>query len=155
MLQCQAHPFARDKGIEGAKRLGEALLSKGINLPAVTLGLQPRPEDFDKVFVGAASAQAAAAYGSGWSNVPVIRPWPQHTSVTVHEVVSEELPAEAGRNKAFPAGYREIAAQLEPGVHWYALEFSGKQIKRTVLFDGLVYVGDHWAYFPKPYRVLR
>ena len=141
-------------GLVGAKQLGMALLDKGVDPAELARQLQPRPNDYSRVFGDASAEKARDAYTSHWSTLPAIRPWPAHDEVSVFEVSVERLQAKAGVPHGFPPGYEEIAGQLRPGVTWYSLEFSGKTAGRPSIFDGLVYVDDHWAYFPKPHRLL-
>jgi hypothetical protein len=118
--------------------------------------LRPRDEDYEKVFVGEAIPRARGAYEQLWSGG--FR-WPRPSSLQT-EIRSVAAPAGmlAWRNELshqFPGGYASVAEWLNPHRVWLAWEYVEPGKPSGVSFDGLVWVDDHWAWFPKPYRYLR
>src|SRR5262249_18195779 len=118
-------------------------------------GLQPRDEDYEKVFVEEAANQARSTYQQLWA-AGLLSPRPQSTQTEIRCAV-----APAGmftwRNELsnqFPGGYQGIAALLNPSLVWLAWEYLEPGKQSGLSFDGLVWVEDHWAWFPKPYRYL-
>jgi hypothetical protein len=57
-------------------------------------------------------------------------------------------------SRPFPGGYRAIAAKLNPNRIWVRWKFCRPGETAGMAYDGLVWVDDHWAWFPKPYRAL-
>jgi hypothetical protein len=55
----------------------------------------------------------------------------------------------------FPRGYRSIAHWLQPERIWLAWKYLAPGAQSGVAYNGLVWMDDHWAWFPKPFRVLR
>ena len=69
---------------------------------------------------------------------------------------SEENKAWSGAAaQHLPAGWKEVAAQLKPGLRIYAFKFVVADQTLGMAFDGLVQVNGHWRIFPKPWRALR
>jgi hypothetical protein len=58
-------------------------------------------------------------------------------------------------SRQFPQGYRAIAKWLQPGRVWVAWKYLKPGAQSGDAYNGLVWVDDHWAWFPKPFRVLR
>lgn len=115
--------------------------------------MRPRPEDYARVFTDKAARIAMPVYEQIWLQLPS---WPvraDQTQLKLAVAVSEDFVAWNTRATEFPGGYRGIAAHLLPGVPWVAFEFTVPG-SMGVAFDGLVWLGDHWAWFPKPYRAL-
>ncbi|MCA9544096.1 MAG: hypothetical protein KC613_06880 [Myxococcales bacterium] len=157
-----AAPAAQAKGLdfpgtaEGAKALLESLLAPGADHIALSKALQPRPEDYAKVFKGAAAEQAKAGYSAPWAaGAIVVKPKPGQTALKLAQATSEQLAAGAPEAGEFPGGYGKIKDHFQPGFTWYRFKFVEPGQDLGMAFDGLVYVGDHWALFPKPWRVIQ
>ena len=56
--------------------------------------------------------------------------------------------------RRFPGGYLRILDQLEPEPVWIAWSFVPAGERRGLAYDGLVRLGERWAWFPKPWRHL-
>jgi hypothetical protein len=117
--------------------------------------IKPRDEDYARVFVGEAASVARDAYTELWEQEP-----PRTTQFTAVEVKTSLAPAgmladENDLSRQFPQGYRGVAQWLQPQRIWVAWKYiePGKQSGEA--YNGLVWVDDHWAWFPKPFRVLR
>ena len=116
--------------------------------------LEPRPEDYAKVFNSAVAEKAQAGYQALWQNPP---PWPvraEQNQLKVAVALAEDFTEDTPRSQYFPGGYRTIAHHLVPGRIWVCWEFVAPAREMGVSFDGLVPLDGHWAWFPKPWKVL-
>ena len=112
--------------------------------------LRPRDADYDAVFLPAATASARAGYAGLWAAPP---PWPvkpTQTDIHVHAARSEDLASDP----FFPGGYKDIARFVKPGQIWMLWEHVVPGERAGMSFDGLVAFADHYAWFPKPWRVV-
>ncbi len=57
-------------------------------------------------------------------------------------------------SRHFPGGYRTVAVLLNPHRTWVAWKVIAPGHSAGMAYDGLVWLDDHWVWFPKPYRVL-
>jgi len=98
--------------------------------------------------------QARSGYRSLWSQVP---PWPvkpDQTDLRIGAAFAKDFATENARIRPFPGGYRDVARYLLPDRIWIVWEHVTPGAKDGILFDGLVAIDDHFAWFPKPWRVL-
>lgn len=121
----------------------------------VVAQIKPRDEDYPRVFVGEAAALARDAYAALWRREP-----PRTAQSGVIEVKVSLAPAgmlidENDLSRHFPQGYRAIARWLQPGRVWVAWKYVKPGAQSGDAYNGLVWIDDHWAWFPKPFRVLR
>jgi hypothetical protein len=117
--------------------------------------IKPRDEDYGRVFVGEAAAIAQETYTVLWRREP-----PRTAQSGLVEVKSFLAPAgmladENDLSHHFPQGYRGIAQWLQPQRIWVAWKYLKPGAQSGEAYNGLVWVEDHWAWFPKPFRVLR
>jgi hypothetical protein len=120
----------------------------------MVLALRPRHEDYAAVFAGDAAAAARAGYEGLWSNPPRWPIRPEQTALRVECALSDDFATGRAGAISFPGGYRAITRHLIPGRIWVCWEFLAPTARDGLAFDGLVEVGDRWAWFPKPWRVL-
>ena len=118
------------------------------------LKLKPRDEDYDAVFVGAAIASARAGYARLWAAPPAWPVKPDQTNIRIGAAYAEDFDRDDPRTRAFPGGYQGISAHLVPGRIWLVWEHVAPGAHDGILFDGLVAFPDHFAWFPKPWRVV-
>lgn len=135
--------------------------AEGLLLPLVTAPpeiliekLCPRSEDYDAVFVGDAAKRARAGYAGMWKNPPKALGKATQTRVKAFAAQADAFASENEFSREFPGGYRGIAAQLAPDKIWLVWKFLEAGGEAGMSFDGLVWLRDHWAWFPKPWRVL-
>jgi hypothetical protein len=117
--------------------------------------LRPHDEDYGLVFVGDAALRARAGYAGLWQAPP---PWPvrpEQTEIHVTAALAEDFARDDPRASPFPGGYKTIAAQLAPDQVWLLWEHVAPGQRDGIVFDGLVPIGDRWAWFPKPWRVVQ
>ncbi|HET7868269.1 MAG TPA: hypothetical protein VFL86_27985 [Burkholderiaceae bacterium] len=117
--------------------------------------LQPRAEDYAKVFTAEVAGPARAAFEAGFARAGRPKPAdPGQTQLICHLAPAGMLASENELSHHFPGGYRHIAALLNPQRVWVRWKFCRPHEPAGMAYDGLVWVDDHWAWFPKAYRVL-
>lgn len=119
--------------------------------------LKPHAEDYELVFVGETAPVAMEAYGELWADMRKLwrRPGPQQRDVLCYVAPAGMLTYENELSSKFPGGYQAVASQFEPTRVWVAWKYVEPGAKNGLAFNGLVWVNDHWAWFPKPYKILR
>ncbi|MEZ4236754.1 MAG: hypothetical protein R3F59_11480 [Myxococcota bacterium] len=123
---------------------------------ALTRALKPTSADYAAYFDAASAEKAEAAYEALWSDPKaVISADPENTELKLSSATTEELLAQGEAASAFPGGYREAAAHLQPGLTVYRWKYTKPGEDLGMAYDGLVYLNGHWAWFPKPWKVLR
>jgi hypothetical protein len=121
----------------------------------VARALRPRGDDSAKVFPGLDADAVAAAYREVWNAEPVPpRPHADQTELVCDLSPAGMLGHDNELSARFPGGYRHIAPLLDPHRVWVRWKFVRPGEQAGMAYDGLVWVDDHWAWFPKPYRVL-
>ena len=125
-------------------------------VPDEVAGLRPRDDDYEKVFLPEAVASARAAYTSIWNSGVSVQA-PQEASCHEHVYVAPAgmLASDNELSRPFPGGYRAIAGLLDPHRVWVCWRYVVPGEKSGINYDGLVWCDDHWAWFPKPYRMLK
>ncbi|WP_370972620.1 hypothetical protein [Amycolatopsis sp. cg9] len=116
--------------------------------------LRPREADYAWVFVSGTVAAARQRYERAWDagigfRRPVGRP-----RIRVHLAPAGALVDDNALSRPFPGGYRSVAERLVPSRVWAAWRYHSPGASAGLSYDGLVWCEDHWAFFPKPYRVL-
>jgi hypothetical protein len=117
--------------------------------PAAAARLKPRPADIAKVFRAELVELAITHYAAVWSQPIELTALPDQNELVVYAARAEELPA-----PTFPGGYRQVAAQLVAGRTWIAWKYIASGARRGMAYDGLVWIDDHFAWFPKPWRMV-
>jgi hypothetical protein len=118
--------------------------------------LRPQPQDYDKVFSSAAGQTAREAYEALWAQPMALfrLPAPEQTALKVFVAPAGLLDSGVDLVQPFPTGYRAIAPLLDPHRTWVCWKYTRPEHTMGLSYDGLVWCDDHWAWFPKPYRVL-
>lgn len=116
--------------------------------------LKPRDADYAAVFVGDAAKRARDGYALLWQNPPKALGKPNQTRVKAFAAQADAFATDNEFSREFPGGYRGIAAQLQPDKIWVAWKLFEAGGELGMSYDGLVWLRDHWAWFPKPWRVL-
>ncbi len=113
--------------------------------------LRPEEEDYDLVFAPELHETLKTGYAPLWENPPSLRSgYPQ---VTAHAALAGLLRTPNPLSWEFPGGYRPIAGFLEPGRPWLCWHYHSPG-SAGVTYDGLVWQGQRWIWFPKPWRVV-
>jgi hypothetical protein len=116
--------------------------------------LRPRPEDYARVFVASAADTAQTGYGQMWNAPPKSLAKSHQTEVRAFAADSASLVEDNEYSRNFPGGYRKIAHLLKPGLVWVMFRVVAPGESSGMAHDGLVKLDDHWAWFPKPWRIL-
>jgi hypothetical protein len=117
--------------------------------------LRPRIEDYALVFEPEFVDMARAAYQRIWQQSLAVETGPAQTEIRVAAAPAGLLQSENDLSRPFPGGYRGIAYCLNPRRVWVAWKYVEPGKSSGMAYDGLVWCDDHWAWFPKPYRVFR
>lgn len=138
------------------KRVAEAMLTEVVHGPAdsIVKALRPRDEDYTRVFIGHAAEAARTGYAALWSAPPPSLAKPGQTQVIAFPCDAGSLRTHSEFSAQFPGGYKQIAGFLAPELVWLVFKTVVPGQTTGMSFDGLVYLDDHWAFFPKPWRVL-
>lgn len=117
--------------------------------------LRPRDEDYARVFTGEAAEIARRGYEAMWSApLDLARPSAEQTQLLCYLAPAGMLSEENELSRHFPAGFRGIAHRFHPHRVWVRWKYVRPGETSGIAYDGLVWCDDHWAWFPKPYRVL-
>ncbi|MFJ7217115.1 hypothetical protein [Amycolatopsis sp. NPDC098790] len=116
--------------------------------------LRPREADYAKVFAGETAKIARERYDRMWEAGIGFR-WPAGSPrLRVHLAPAGALTDDNAMSRPFPGGYRSVADRLVPTRVWAAWRYLSPGQSAGLSYDGLAWCDDHWAFFPKPYRVL-
>lgn len=121
---------------------------------AVASQLRPRDGDWALAFQADRADAARAAYDAWWAEQPPLRRAPARADIEIHLAPAGLLGEAHPLSRPFPSGYRGIAGLLAPHRVWAAWTVTAPGRRDGTAYDGLVWLDDHWAWFPKPYRVL-
>jgi hypothetical protein len=147
----KSHPGTED----GAKALLAEFVKPGADTATLTRSLRPSKADYDAVFMPELATKADAVYGPAWDGGQmVIAPKQGQTQVLLASATSDELKSWTGNAAEFPGGWKDVGAQLKPGVTFYRFKFVEPGQELGMAYDGLAYVNGNWRIFPKPWRVM-
>jgi hypothetical protein len=139
----------------GARQLLLQFLQPGMDKEALTRQLRPSSEDFKAVFKPEVVKQVEQGYRQPWEEGKiVIRGQPGQTELLLWSATTEELKNQGGEAAAFPAGYAVAAVYFKDGLRIYRFKFVRPGDELGFAWDGLIYINGHWAFFPKPWRVI-
>jgi len=117
--------------------------------------LKPRDEDYAKVFLGTSVARARQAYERLWSRgLNMDFPTSSYSDVVCDVAPAGMLTERNELSHRFPGGYLAIADKLDPHRIWVTWQYRRPGEEAGLAYDGLVWIDDHWSWFPKPYRYL-
>ncbi len=119
----------------------------------VIRSLQPLEGDYAKVFEEGAAETAKEYYTEAWQIQNLRIDYDEDTRVDIHMSPAGMLREENALSYHFPNGYRTIAGYLNPHRVWVSWKYYQTGDSAGTAFNGLVWVDDHWAWFPKPYRI--
>lgn len=116
--------------------------------------LMPRAGDYDLAFTGEAVAAARRFFADWWqqqgAGVTGIDP---EARIEAHLCPAGLLGDDNPLSRPFPTGYRQIADWLEPHRVWVAWRYVAPGAAGGIAMNGLVWLDDHFAWFPKPWRL--
>jgi hypothetical protein len=118
--------------------------------------LRSRPDDYAKVFVGAAVERARQAYEAMWNtDLNIAYPSTEQTVLLCYVAPAGMLADDNELSRHFPGGYKALAPWLNPHRMWVCWKYVRPGETSGLAYNGLVWCDDHWAWFPKPYTILR
>jgi hypothetical protein len=88
-----------------------------------------------------------------WTNPPKLGKASQ-SQIRAFAAEADSLGIDNEFSREFPGGYRGIAMHLVPDRVWLTFKLLVPGSELGTSYDGLVWMRDHWAWFPKPWRVL-
>jgi len=110
--------------------------------------LRPRDDDYAKTFAASVVDRARQHYEELWAGPLDFRHPEPGAQVEVH------VAALGDDHELFPGRHREVAAVLLPGRVWASWRYVIPGRTAGLFYHGLAWCDDHWAWFPKPYRLL-
>jgi hypothetical protein len=117
--------------------------------------LRPREEDYALVFTPAMQAPARAVFEAFWQTPPPLRaPGPAQTRLRVFAAPAGILRDDHPLSRPFSAQYRRLAPALNPHLVWLTWRITAPGETSGLTYDGLVWCGDHFSWFPQPFRIL-
>jgi hypothetical protein len=147
--------LAQREAVVGEARLALApFLSLDRDHRALTDALRPQPGDAAKVFLPELSTAIEAALDRVWDKGITIRPAGGQTEVSAMAGLPEDFAEKANHTRGFAQAYTPLAAYLQPGRIWISWTFHAPGEEKGRRYDALVWIDDHWAFFPKPWRLL-
>ena len=168
MLQAQrdalARLLARAEAVASAETLrlsatmadlARPLLETLAQAPEVFLAtVRPRPGDAVRAFVPEVAEAAAQAYDALWRDLQPPRPEAGQTELRIIAAPAGLLASDNAFSAGFPTGYRAIAELLQPHRIWLRWQHVRPGAPDGLALDGLVWLDDHWTWFPRPHRAL-
>ncbi|MEJ8850982.1 Imm49 family immunity protein [Variovorax rhizosphaerae] len=122
---------------------------------AVLQTLRPRPADAALAFTPTHAAAFSEAAERMWAAGPRLPAATPGSRVVCHVAPAGMLADDNELSRHFPGGYRALAADLQPQRVWVAWKVIAPGATDGMAYDGLVWLDDHWAWFPKPFRWLK
>lgn len=140
---------------DGAKQLLNELLTAA-DPRALTRTLRPGTADYKAVFIDSVAERAETGYSNMWNGgKAAITAKDGQTELLLIKATTDQLIAWPPEVDAeFPGGYKRVAHRFKPGLTVYRWKFVKPGETSGMAYDGLIYLGDHWAWFPKPWRVV-
>lgn len=117
--------------------------------------LRPRETDYAKVFAPEMVEPARQWYERMWDTGIGFRSPAGRTRIRIHLAPAGALADDNAMSRPFPGGYQSVANLLIPDRVWATWQYHSPGNSTGISYDGLAWCDDHWAFFPKPYRVLR
>lgn len=116
--------------------------------------LRPHPDDCERAFQPHVAEAARQAYEAVWSTPPRVTRATPGSQIQCHIAPAGMLGHDNTLSWHFPGGYCAIAPLLQPQRVWAAWKLIEPGHSAGMSYDGLVWLDHHWAWFPKPYRIL-
>ncbi|MBD1924415.1 hypothetical protein H6F77_25580 [Microcoleus sp. FACHB-831] len=116
--------------------------------------LRPRSEDYAQIFAPQVVEKAQEGYEKLWAEFPFPQAQPGQTQLLVAIAKAEELASQEGVGEVFPGGYQQIVHYLLPDKIWLTWKYVKPGESSGMAYDGLVWLEDRFAWFPKPWKIL-
>ena len=140
--------------IDGAKALLAEFVKPGADTAALSKSLRSDPGDYAAVYNEPAATKLQKAMESAWNSGGILlkTAHPTQTEVVVFSATTDQL--KAGSPNC-PGGYKEVGAEMKPGLTVYCFKFVEPGSKTGSAYDGLMFVNGHWTIMPKPWLALK
>jgi hypothetical protein len=140
---------------EGARNLINEFVKPNADYAALSKNLRPTKADYEAVFDPDMAKKADALYSPAWdAGQLVVAPKPGQSEVRMDSATTDEMKTWTGAATDFPEGWKQVAAQLKPGVKIYKFKFVEPGKATGMAYEGLAHVNGNWRIFPKPWRVM-
>jgi len=120
----------------------------------VAKSMRPQEDDYQRVFREGVVEMVRTGYEEVWSRNPKPEATVEQSELILHCARVEDFLGASDKAKPFPVAYKAIAEYLQPEPVWICWKFSKKGKDEGMKYDGLVWVADHFAWFPKPWRYI-
>jgi hypothetical protein len=126
------------------------LLEKSNPVSFINIGevWKPSKEDFELAFIDGAD-EAFERYQQLWGSTPVPMPKEGQNQLLI-QATSPALLFEA---RLFPSGYQRCEHRFNPECTWIAWKYVREGESSGMAYNGLVWLGDRFKWFPKPWKM--
>jgi len=141
---------------DGAKQMLTDLRTSN-DAAGMTKALKPTSADYKAVFTDDFAAKAEKGYEELWNDPKsVIGADPANTELKLFKATTDDIKAWTHDVEMdFPGGYEKVKDSFKPGLTVYRWKYVKPGETLGMAYDGLIYVNNHWAWFPKPWRIAR
>jgi hypothetical protein len=141
---------------DGAKQMLTDLRTSS-DAAGMTKALRPTSADYKAVFTDDFAAKAEKGYEALWSDPKsVIGADPANTELKLSKATTDDIKAWTHDVEMdFPGGYQKVGEYFKPGLTVYRWKYVKPGETLGMAYDGLIFVNNHWAWFPKPWRVAK
>lgn len=135
---------------EQASLILQLLLEKGDSVSYVNMGdvWKPNKEDFARAFTMDVD-EAFEAYQNLWKTTPVAFPNDGQDQIII-QASTPDLISEA---RLFPNGFEQCVHRFHPDTVWICWKYVADGSSKGMAYNGLVWLGDRFKWFPKPWRM--
>ncbi|MGK0359332.1 MAG: hypothetical protein ACI9U2_001634 [Bradymonadia bacterium] len=140
--------------VASVRPLLAAFADPAADTAALVAQLRPRSGDAAAAFHADVAAHVQAAYDQLWQDAPQIEPKPGQTALRIDPCPAGMFGQQTPLTRPFPGGYAALGPYLIPNRIWLTWRYTEPDAPRGMAYNGLVWLDDHWAWFPKPYRVV-
>jgi len=139
---------------DGAKQMLTDLRTSS-DAAGMTKALKPTSADYKAVFTDDFAAKAEKGYEELWNDPKsVIGADPANTELKLFKATTDDIKAWTHDVEMdFPGGYQKVKDNFKPGLTVYRWKYTKPGETLGMAYDGLIYVNNHWAWFPKPWRI--
>jgi hypothetical protein len=139
---------------DGAKQMLTDLRTSS-DAAGMTKALRPTSADYKAVFTDDFAAKAEKGYAELWNDPKsVIGADPANTELKLFKATTDDIKAWTHDVEMdFPGGYKKVKDNFKPGLVVYRWKYTKPGETLGMAYDGLIYVNNHWAWFPKPWRL--
>jgi hypothetical protein len=124
------------------------------NPDELSAALRPTHADYDAVFAPEMVEEARKRYAEVWSRNPKISVPRESENVLIVACTAGGLRFPNAHSRHFHPKMAALSKSLDPRRTWLTFKYLKPGEEGGLLFDGLVWIDDHWSWFPSPWSVL-